>query len=154
MRNLLVAASVSDTLLSNHADATTFKLITALNYARYGPAGTRLFAHLASVLGTDVTKYTMFARVCLPQYPILPETLQLVYDVILASQTGDTYTFTSFEDTDDLTAPTKVSLSPRAPSARSRRVDLPPSAIHAGLHASRDVPDLSRDKRVAAVRQR
>ncbi len=85
MTNILTLAAVSDTLISNHADSGTFTRLTSANFRNFGPAGALIFEKLAEVVGTDTSKMDALDRVCRSTEPITLETIQLVYDVIVAS---------------------------------------------------------------------
>ena len=88
-RNLMVLPAVSNTLISNHAGPTTYRLLNSDNYQKYGPAGQKLFRHLAAVLGDDSDKYASYSRVCLPKFAMVRETIELGYDIVQAASNGD-----------------------------------------------------------------
>jgi hypothetical protein len=96
LSNIMTYASVSDVLISN--DASTFTRLDSSNYDQYGPAGSLLFAQLASVIGTNATKRDALDGICSGTTPITLETIGLIYEIILLAETAlGTYSFLSFE---------------------------------------------------------
>jgi len=109
LSNIVAVASVSNTLLSNHADGSTYKRLTAANFRNFGPAGVQIFEKLAAVIGSSSSKADAIDRLCLETEPITPETIQLIYDIILLSAGAEsTYTFILLEGTSNLGLTTKT----------------------------------------------
>lgn len=100
LKLMLTLASVSDTLITNHADASTFRRLTTANFEQFGPAGIQIFSKLTSAVSGDGRKTTDLDNLCLAAKPLTLDLIKLVYDITVLSGNGEgSYTFTELGGT-------------------------------------------------------